>query len=177
MSVLYAYVDESERSGRYLMGCVVVEAGDAGDLRRRTRRLLAPGQRQVHFKKESPRRRRELASAIVQLDLDATVYECRFTPGRSELQARRLCLAAIVSDVQARGEPVTLILESRHQQDEADHGVISSARVDVPALTYEHVVGSREPLLWLPDAFAWLVGAGGDWQRRVAGQVIRRSVG
>ena len=108
MSALYAYVDESERPGRYLMGCVVIGAGEAGDLRRQTKRLLAPGQRQVHFKKESPRRRRQLASAMAQFRLDVTIYECHYIPGRSELQlSRRLCLAAIVADLQSHGEPVT----------------------------------------------------------------------
>jgi hypothetical protein len=42
-------------------------------------------------------------------------------------------------------------------------------------LTYEHLGGSREQLLWVADAVAWCFGAGGDWPRRVA-PLIGRTV-
>lgn len=58
-------------------------------------------------------------------------------------------------------------LESRHHQDVDDYGVIDRARRSKPPLTYEHVDGDHDPLLWLPDSFAWLVGARGDWRRRI----------
>ena len=51
-------------------------------------------------------------------------------------------------------------IESRHNQDADDHPVIWAARRRAPSLTCEHVGGEREPLLWLADAYAWLVGAG-----------------
>lgn len=118
--MLYAYVDESQRSGRYLLCAVVVDAGSVGLLRRRVRKLLLPGQRRLHFNNEGNRRRRSIASAIVTLDVDVD-----------------------------------------------DRPVIDAVRAGDPPLTYEHVDGVYEPLLWLPDAYAWLVGAGGDWRRRV----------
>lgn len=118
--MLYAYVDESQRSGRYLLCAVVVDAGSVGLLRRRVRKLLLPGQRRLHFNNEGNRRRRSIASAIVTLDVDVD-----------------------------------------------DRPVIDAVRAGDPPLTYEHVDGVHEPLLWLPDAYAWLVGAGGDWRRRV----------
>lgn len=118
--MLYAYVDESQRSGRYLLCAVVVDAGSVGLLRRRVRKLLLPGQRRLHFNNEGNRRRRSIASAIVTLDVDVD-----------------------------------------------DRPVIDAVRAGDPPLTYEHVDGVYEPLLWLPHAYAWLVGAGGDWRRRV----------
>lgn len=51
--------------------------------------------------------------------------------------------------------------------DVDDRPVIDAVRAGDPPLTYELVDGVYEPLLWLPDAYAWLVGAGGDWRRRV----------
>jgi hypothetical protein len=112
VSGLYAYIDESERRGRYLM--------------------------------------------------------CRAALGRGEGQARALCLAAIVRDLQSYGSPVSMVLESRHHQDGGDEPIIAAARQRTPPLSYEHVDGDHEPLLWLPDSFAWLVGAGPDWRRRIA---------
>ena len=87
------------------------------------------------------------------------------------------CLAAIVLDLQSTGEPVRLTLESRHNQDADDHPIIWAARRPTPPLTYEHVSGAGEPLLWLADAYAWLVGAGGDWQRRLGNSVRVIDVG
>lgn len=168
MTDLLAYVDESARPGRYLMCSVLIEPGQAGTLRRRVKRLLLPGQSRLHFKKEGVRHRRELASALVELGVDVSIFVCRAGLGRSETDMRRLCLSAVVSDLQDRGGPISLVLESRHHQDPEDHPVIASSRRRLPPLSYEHVDGDHEPLLWLPDSFAWLWGAGGDWQRRVA---------
>jgi len=55
-----------------------------------------------------------------------------------------------------------------------DHGVIFRARRPLPPLTYQHVDVDHESLLWLPDSFAWLVGARGDWLRRVEPAITRR---
>lgn len=168
MSGLYAYVDESERRGRYLMCSVAISPSDAGRLRREVKGLLLPGQSRLHFKKERDRRRRELAAAVAGLDLDASVFVCRAAPGRGEAEARALCLTAIVRDLQAYGSPVSMVLESRHHQDGDDEPIIAAARRPTPPLSYEHVDGDHDPLLWLPDSFAWLVGAGADWRRRIA---------
>jgi hypothetical protein len=171
--MLYVYVDESQRSGRYLLCAVVVDADSVRVLRRLVRKLLLPGQRRLHFHNESNRRRREVASAIVALDVDVFVVVCHPSRGRSERDARARCLEVVVRHVQGLGAPVTLILESRHHQDSDDRPVIDAARAGDLPLTYEHVDGGHEPLLWLPDAYAWLVGAGGDWRRRVLPAIDR----
>ncbi len=171
MTDLLAYVDESARPGRYLMCSVIVDPARAGTLRRHVKRLLLPGQSRLHFSKEGTRHRRQIASALVELEVEASIFVCRAELGRNEADMRRLCLAAIVSDLQVRGGPVSLILESRHHQDPEDYPVIASARRRQPPLSYEHVDGDHEPLLWLPDSFAWLWGAGGEWQRRIASAV------
>jgi len=45
--MLYAYVDESQRSGRYLLCAVVVDAASVGLVRRRVRKLLRDWRRRV----------------------------------------------------------------------------------------------------------------------------------
>ena len=39
--------------------------------------------------------------------------------------------------------------------------------LDWSMVDIEHLAPDEDPLLWLPDCFAWPVGAGGDWRRRV----------
>lgn len=165
--LLYAYVDESQRSGRYLLCAVVVEAAETRRLRRSLRGLLLPGQRRLHFKKESARRRRVLIDNLVRLAVDATIYQCRLTPGRRAEQARRVCLTSAVRDLQDRGVDSCMFIESRGSLDWIDNETIVAARRPQPSVSFEHLMPNEDPLLWLPDCFAWPVGAGGDWQRRI----------
>ena len=65
MTELLAYVDESERPGRYLMSCVVIDRADAGRARSAARGLLLPGQRRLHFHSESDRRQRSLVADLL----------------------------------------------------------------------------------------------------------------
>ena len=167
MSALFAYVDESVRGGRYLLAVVVVPPERAGPLRRQVRHLLLPGQRKLHFKKEGNRRRRMLLVELANLQLDVTVYECQNQMGRNQEDARRSCLARAIQDLQERGNDLSLLIESRGPLDQLDTSTILRARHQTPPLSFEHLAPMDDPLLWLPDTFAWPVGAGGDWLRRV----------
>ena len=174
MSARLVFVDESERRARYLMCSVTIAPNDVGSLRRGMRKLLLPGQSQLHFKNESARRRRELAGALVALDLDVAVVSKSSEPGLRRADLRDRCLAEVIVDTQSRGGAAQMYLESRHHQDEADHASFSRWRRSTPPLNYEHVEGATDPLLWLPDAFAWLAGAGGQWTE-IVGPALRRS--
>ncbi len=167
MSSLYAYVDESVRGGRYLLCVVVVDPAGAGQLRRRTRHLLLAGQTRLHFKKESPRRRRELLVALGEFEVDVTVYAGATKVGRDQDLARALCLERAVADLQDRGATIELFIESRDGLDDDDRLTIRRARRREPTLSFEHLLPNDDPLLWLPDCYAWPVGARGDWLRRV----------
>lgn len=167
MNTRLVFVDESERRGRYLMCSVTVAPADAGTLRRSIRRFLLPGQSQLHFKNESARRRRELTGALVSLGLDVAVVSRASEPGLRRADLRDRCLAELIRDAQSRGNAVHMYLESRHHQDAADHASFSRWRRPEPPLNYEHLSAATDPLLWVPDAFAWLAGAGGGWARTV----------
>ena len=105
MTDLLAFVDVSERPGRYLMCSVLVEPGQAGTLRRQVKRLLLPGQSRLHFRKEGVRHRRELASALVELGVDVSIFVCPADLGRREADMRRLCLSAIVRTFRIEADP------------------------------------------------------------------------
>lgn len=131
------------------------------------RHLLLPGQRKLHFKKESPRRRRQLLVALTAMRLDVTVYECQSRQGRDQEDARRLCLEQAIRRLQDGVDEFLVLIESRDALDRLDGITIRAARREKPPLSFEHLAPTEDPLLWLPDSFAWPVGAGGDWLRRV----------
>lgn len=131
--------------------------------------MVLPGQRVLHFKKESPRRRKELLVAFADLEVRATVYVCRLDRGHDQDDARATCLAAAVGDLQSTGVPAQLYIERWDGlDDDDDRVVVRRARRAEPPLSFEYLSPDHDPLLWLSDCFAWPVGAGGDWQRRVA---------
>jgi hypothetical protein len=173
--VLYAYADESVRAGRYLMCVVTVEPESVGAVRRRTKDLLLPGQRRLHFQKESVRRRKQLLGELVTLDVSVAVFYQRHRAGQPERRVRADCLTAIVEHLQGLDRDVVLFIERREGRDSEDHRTMDRGRHPESVLTYQHLVPSADPLLWLPDCFVWPVGAGGDWLRRVrpAIEIIR----
>jgi hypothetical protein len=159
---MQVFVDESER--REYLVCAVVVRGDVGRLRTSVRRLCRPGQRRVHFSKESDPRRRSVLSALVELGVQARVY----TSPSSVKESREMCLSALIADI-APGGAERLVIESRRTMDHLDDAVIKAAlrRSGTGRLTFQHATAHQEPLLWLPDAIGWAVGRGGDWKRRV----------
>ncbi len=178
MTGIQAYVDESLRAGRYLMCLVLVEPRDAGRLRASLQGLLLPRQRRLHFQRESRQRRRQILAAIIDLDVTVAVFTCRHRPGRSERPARDACLAAIVEHLQSLDRDVTLYIERREGRDGDDHRVVNRSRRPSPVLDYQHILPNDDPLVWLPDCFAWPVGAGGDWLARVRPAIdVIREVG
>jgi hypothetical protein len=163
---MHVFVDESERTGIYLLGtALVMNPDELGRIRTELRDLRRPGQRRFHFSKESDARRRELLSALISTGIRARVYSC---PAATR-EARAACLNALVADIVPAGAR-RLVLESRESMNRLDTQVVSSAlrKYGEGQLQYLHLRPQEEPVLWVADAVAWAVGAGGDWRRRVA---------
>jgi hypothetical protein len=158
------YLDESKRANRYLIASTTVDAAGAIEVRRELGRLVLPGQRRLHFKSESERRRRELLDVIVELECSIRVYSVRRL---AEPDARSLALSAVVRDAQAAGGDSTVYIERVEGLESLDQATITRTRLRQPSLTWHHLSPSEDPVLWVSDAIAWAVGAGGAWRERV----------
>jgi hypothetical protein len=113
-----AYADESARQ-RYLIAAVLIDAVDQDRTRKLVRELRKPGQRRVHFAKESNSRRRAIVSAVTQLDLRVRVYES----DGPDVPARAECLRRLVDDLLILGVD-RLVLETLETQESADRRAI-----------------------------------------------------
>lgn len=156
-----AFVDESIRDQRYLMGCVLIEAKHLAATRAAIAALPTRGRR-LHFNNEVDAQKRVLLASIAELPVRAFVVVCRRRHGITEFLARQACLAAIVSEVQSQ-QVDRLILESR-QDDREDERVISKLRLPEPPLVFEHRTARGEPMLGIADGITWAAGAGAHWQ-------------
>jgi hypothetical protein len=156
-----AFVDESIRGQRYLMGCVLIEARDLTATRAAIGALPTRGRR-LHFNNEVDAQKRILLASIVELPVRAFVVVCHRRHGITEFVAREACLAALVSEVQSQRVD-RLVLESR-QDDREDARIISKLRQPEPPLVFEHRTARREPMLGIADGITWAAGAGAHWQ-------------
>ncbi|WP_228122445.1 hypothetical protein [Saccharothrix syringae] len=173
---MHAFVDESRRNDTYYLGAALVDPGVLVPLRSLLRGLLLPGQRELHFQRETPQRRRLVLSRLVDSGVRVDVYRanCR----KSEEWARRTCLERLVNDLLDL-RAARLVLDSRTGRDHHDVRTIRDVlgrRPSESGLSYEHFDSTGDPLLWLADLAVWSHGAGGDWGRRVLpliGSVVR----
>ena len=159
-----AFVDESIRGQRYLMGCVLIEAKHLASLRVDVEGLVLTGGR-VHFHNESSRRRRDILTRFAEYPISVFVVVCHRNHGITEFRARELCLSEIVDRLQLDSVP-HLVLESRHDDSE-DHLTIPRVRRAEPPLVWEHRLGAEESLLWIADGITWAVGAGAAWRQLI----------
>ena len=162
----HAFVDESQRGRFYLVCVVLVDPGDLPAVRAELRTMLMPGQRRLHFVNERARRRRLLLTAMSKLPVRARVY----TSTNKEPIARRQALAAILSESRDVGMDRIVIERRETSQDTQERRQIAVAirAGNAPAaLSYQHLSGYEEPLLWIADAVAWSYGAQGNWRSRV----------
>ena len=68
---MHAFVDESERPGRYLMCAVVIAPAHLAVVRQALTALRMPGQRRLHMDHERDRRRRLILDRIAELPIRA----------------------------------------------------------------------------------------------------------
>jgi hypothetical protein len=164
----HAFVDESVRPGRYLLTAVFVPTCDLAVVTRQIREAFPHGNRRSHMSAEGDRRRRILLRAYSQIGAVAHVVVASYRGGDDQ-RAREACLGAIVARSRRCGAGV-LVLDTRGPyRDALDRRFIASTlrATAGPSVQYTHRDSRSEPLLSLPDAIGWAVGAGGMWRRLV----------
>ncbi|RKR88929.1 hypothetical protein BDK92_3262 [Micromonospora pisi] len=160
------FVDETKQRGLLVAAAVVLPA-DLAPARQAIQRLVLPGQRRIHFHKESDARRRQILAAVVELGVRAVVYDA--TGQRNTKAARDACLVELVADL-AKINAARLVLERDDSTLDADRQLLfRQVRMAgmVEPLRYYHLRAHEEELLAIPDAVAWCWAKGGRWRATV----------
>jgi hypothetical protein len=89
-----AFVDESIRGPRYLMGCVLIEARHLARVRATTSALVADGKR-LHFHQELDSTRRRALDIFTAMPVRVIAVVCMRTHGVTEFHARAECLGEV----------------------------------------------------------------------------------
>ncbi|MEU0883308.1 hypothetical protein ABZ345_32270 [Lentzea sp. NPDC005914] len=165
---MHMFVDETERGGHLLAATLVAPAA-LHSTRSLMRSLLLPGERRVHFKSEKDSRRKFIVSRIVERTFEVVVL----SSSEKGDSARAVLLERLVTEAVDRGVS-RLVLDSRdHAGNGRDRVVLAHTKARDAGIVYEHIQSSAEPALWVSDAVAWCMGAGGDWHRRISPVVTR----
>jgi hypothetical protein len=169
----HAFVDETKTSG-LLIAAAVLAPRDLARARAQLRALCLPGQSRLHFVKERPSRRRDIATAVCRSGAALDIHDASAI--RDQRAAREACLRDLVTVLAADGAH-RLVLEQDDSLLENDQVVLYDAvrRAGVTdRLKYEHVPARSESLLWIADAAAWCWTHGPSWRSRIAPAVSAR---
>ena len=106
---------------------------------------------------------------MMRLPIVATTVGAPYRRGRDEEPARQRCLIELLAVINPN--VAVLVLDSRGTHRDLNdrrvlRGALRVSGLDLP--TYSHRGSSDEPLLALPDALGWAVGAGGHFAKQVA---------
>ena len=167
----HAFVDETKVNGLLLVAAVVAPR-DLALARTMMRGLCLPGQARLHFTKERPRRRGEIAAAICRTGAGLHIYDASAITDPKK--AREACLRQLVADLATIGGQ-RLVIEQDESLLKHDQAVLYAAvrRAGVAgSLAYEHLPVRSEPLLWIADAAAWCWTHGPTWRARITPAVV-----
>jgi hypothetical protein len=163
---LHAFADEAKAHG-YIMVAALLAPTKLAPARQSIKALIMPGQRRIHFQKESNGRRKQILDTVATLGVEAIIYDG--SRHKANKPARDACLARLITDlVDLKAEQ--LILETEEGALRSDKALIFGqlrSGGDGNALRYAHMRAYEESLLAIPDAIAWSWAKGGHWRARV----------
>lgn len=139
----------------YLLAAAVCEREHLGGARTVMLDLRLAGQRKLHWRDESDKRRRRIIEAVFALPLRHLVVVYGGQPGERPERRRRHCLKRLLYELDQMGV-ATVTFESRGPADDRrDRDTVATLRASktiTAHLRIEHAAGPTESLLWVPDA-------------------------
>lgn len=163
-TVQFAFIDESEplgagNSGPYVMVATLPQCGEMADLQDLRRSLVAlkpKGAIKLHWYDNVGALKDETVSVISAMPLAHWAVVVHPEAGDRSERTRRACITRLFWELDRLDVVDRVVFESRGQSDDrrdmAMVQALRASRVIGSRMRVEHVRGSSEPLLWLPDA-------------------------
>ena len=161
MSELVAYIDES-KSQKYVLVAVIFDSHLAPSARNQLKSLRMRGQRRLHMRKESAQRKTVLVKLVSGLDCSILAV---ISGSKSDAAAREKCLRGLSKQLLNAGV-LRIEIERDESFEKLDKSVLKSALAlnQQREVTYRHLSGAEEPLLWVADIVAWAIQNGHSGQ-------------
>lgn len=166
MTAVHGFVDESVRSGTYRLTLVRVATADLMVVTRTIRQAIPTGRYRLHLSSEGAAGRRRILRSLVKLPIRAYVMQTPYDGRTDDQVPRDRCLMAVAGLLPELGVTV-LVLDTRgHERDRRDRtrlGLDLKTPGRDERITYAHRGSRDEPLIALPDAIGWAIGAPRPW--------------
>jgi hypothetical protein len=164
-----AYLDESQRPGRYTIAAMAVDHAAMTTVRRRPRAVAPRGVARRHFVKESDSSRKQLLD-VFSLLTGVEHLVVVGSGGDPVLRLRERCLEAMALHLYRGGLDRLVLDHVEAVQQRRDRSVLARA-LSGTGVSYSHEPAhSTEPMLWPPDAIAWCPGRQ-EWRHHLNGWV------
>jgi hypothetical protein len=157
------------------MAAALLVPPDIASTTKSVRGLVPRGQRRTHFSNEGEKERRQIIDTFCQLPINVVIAISAYRGGDDQV-ARNACIRGLLDTFPRLGVAVAVFDTRDEDRDRADRIEIAAALeagVGPADLHYTHRGSRDEPLLGLPDAFAWCHGAGGQWKTKIKPKVVR----
>jgi hypothetical protein len=148
VSALFA--DESKFK-RYLFGVINIANPRIDEARKLVRSLTLPGQRSLHFAKESERRRTQLLSALLQIEMQIFIIQTDMPDGREGRAAALDGLMRLARDL----DSTSLSIERDDSSHNSDQKLLKEGLRNQEDISFRIQYRHEEPMLWVADAVAW----------------------
>lgn len=157
--MLWAFIDES-KANDYILAMVVAKPSVAIALEKKLLELRMPGQRRIHFAKESDQRRRMILDQIAKFDISVYYF---VSSEKNELVARKYCLNIASSLAATLG--VNLFCVEREESMLYSDKILLSRHSS--KFLFQLLEPHQRPGLWSADALAWAKFRGGKYFAKV----------
>lgn len=157
------YVDES-KDPAYIIAALVIQDPQIPKIRKILLASRRKNQRSIHFKKESPNRRKELIDLYVSHKLELVLF---LSGKKNAKAAREACFEELVKYSKEMNIG-RIVIERDDSVFEADEKLLVKLISEAGckgSIGFEHFYRHEEPLLWVPDSIAWCANRGGEWSR------------
>lgn len=159
-------VDEV-KAKRFVLFAVSLELADKSLVSDTLLSLRLRGQTRVHFVDESDRRRKQILAEVSKLPVRVHFFVCSTQTGS---RAREASLKKLIEHL-PRDQRLEILIEQDENYIGRDRSVLQRelfAAKRLEQVSYRHVGARQEPLVWIPDMYAWVVNRGGSWKRHLA---------
>lgn len=161
----HVYLDESIRT-TYLIVMILIGDKHLVRTRKSVRNFAKKNRKNLHMFHATPGFKNKVLNEVMSYDYEIVVIEDLNFRNRKYL-SRQICLRSAFE--YAAQMDVHRIVLDRSSSQEKDLITYKKSSRKFPTLpeNLHHIASRQEPLLWLPDIFAWSYGAGGLWREKI----------
>lgn len=162
---LQLFGDESIRKN-YFFALILLNNMDVKKTRKTLSDYALRQRNKIHMFTATTGLRKQILKEVLSYDFEVVIVEDLKFKFRKSL-SRQICLRSAFEFASTRNIDRIVLDRSNAQVKDLITYQKSSRKFPTLPENLHHIASRQEPLLWLPDIFAWSYGAGGLWREKI----------